>query len=143
MANQPADSNIRVYTWEEFDADARKIADTIKAWGRTFQWIYGPPRGGTPLAVRLSHLLLSDEQRQKTQEIQFVFTPVIPDYYLDFINTLLIVDDIADTGKTLQSFKENGFFIATLFKHPQSAITPDIWIHEKDYRWIQFPWEAP
>ena len=143
MANQPADSDIRVYTWEEFDAEARKLADTIKAWGRTFQWIYGPPRGGTPLAVRLSHLLLPDAQRQKTQEIQFAFKDVMPDYYLNFINTLLIVDDIADTGKTLLPLKEKGFFIATLFKHPQSAITPDIWIREKDDRWIQFPWEAP
>lgn len=143
MANQPPNTSIRVYTWEEFDADARKIADTIKAWELKFRWIYGLPRGGMPLAIKLSHLLLPDNQRKSNINNNFTFREMLPDYIQDFQKEILIVDDIADTGKALLILQERGFFIATLFKHPQSIVTPDIWIREKDNRWIQFPWEAP
>ena len=145
MADRPPNTGLRVYTWEEFDADARKIADTIKAQGLTFRWIYGPPRGGMPLAIRLSHLLLPDNQRTGSENNKFVFTPVLPNYAMlpSYNKYFLIVDDIADTGKTLSHYNVKEFFIATLFKHPQSVVTPDIWIREKDDRWVQFPWEAP
>ncbi|OGY63837.1 MAG: hypothetical protein A3I24_00085 [Candidatus Harrisonbacteria bacterium RIFCSPLOWO2_02_FULL_41_13b] len=140
MANQPPNAGIQVYTWEEFEVDARKIADTIKAWGKKFKYIYGPPRGGVILAVKLSHLLCPDRERKPGLPNNFGFMSF---YMPEFWEKTLVVDDIADTGQTLWNFNNCGSFIVTLFKHPQSTITPDIWIREKDDRWVQFPWEAP
>jgi hypoxanthine phosphoribosyltransferase len=87
--------------------------------------IYGVPRGGLVVAVYISHLLddlpivlrATDTDRGKT----------------------LIVDDIADTGKTLRKF--TGYKIATIYYHKQSIIKPDIWIYQKVRQWIVFPWE--
>jgi len=123
---------VQIYTWQEFEVDVEKIARTIKAWDKKFVYIYGPPRGGLPLAVCLSHRL----------NIELMTNSPLDVLMRAFFSTTLIVDDIADTGKTLQSFKENGFFIATLFKHPNSVVKPDIAIREKQDRWIQFPWEV-
>ena len=76
------------YTWQEFDKDCLKIVEWIKSENLTFKNVYGPPRGGLPLAVKLSHLLnipLSlDTIKQNT----------------------LVVDDISDTGNTLFPIKE-------------------------------------
>lgn len=127
----PQDAKMRPYSWEEFEADAKKIADTIQAWGKNFAYVYGPPRGGLMLAVRLSHLV---------PNLQFVAT--LSGDYEDLCDQILIVDDITDTGKTLERYQRYGFFIATLFKHPNSAVAPDIWIREKDDRWVEFPWET-
>src|SRR3989338_6749649 len=111
------------YTWNQFDKDAKKIASQIQKSGRKFDGVYGPARGGLPLAVVLSHALnipLFDKPKTK--------------------NTL-IVDDIADTGKTLKKYSTT-HFIATVFYHPQSAFIPKIWLHKKESEWILFPWES-
>lgn len=139
----PPNVQIRKYAWEEFETDARKIADTIKSWDKEFPHIYGLSRGGLTLAVRLSHLLLPDHKRKLLSFSRFSIITQLPESLEKFQDSILIVDDIADTGETLSLFKEHNFFIVTLFKHPQSIVTPDIWIREKDSRWIEFPWEAP
>lgn len=122
----------RVYTWEEFASDVEKIAKTIKSWGKEFKYVYGPPRGGLTLAVCLSHRL----------DLKLVFYND-PDPKNDFLaKEVLIVDDIADTGKTLKDYKDGGYFIATLFKHRRSVFEPDIWTKEKGDDWVLFPWET-
>ncbi|MEK9183905.1 MAG: phosphoribosyltransferase [Patescibacteria group bacterium] len=111
----------RHYTWEQFDADTKKIVKLIKKTGKKFDGVWGPPRGGLVSAVMLSHAL----------NIPLLSKPTL--------NTL-IVDDIADTGKTLKTYKGKNF-IVTSFYHQQSAVVPDIWIREKKEQWIVFPWE--
>ena len=96
---------------------ARKIK---KFFPNEFTAIYGVPRGGTSIALHLSHLL----------ELPIVDCPCKAD---------LICDDISDTGRTLRKYKDK--FIVTIYYHKQSIVKPDIWIYEKKTRWIQFPWE--
>ena len=122
---------IQVYTWQDFETDVEKITKTIKAWKKEFIYIYGIPRGGLPLAVCLSHRL----------NRELMISPP-PNDRLGYPETTLIVDDIADSGKTLKHYREAGYFIATLFWRRQSAVKPDIATREKQDRWIQFPWEA-
>lgn len=60
---------------------------------------------------------------------------------------ILVVDDVADTGKTLglvrDHLKERGateIKMATMYYKPWSTITPD-WFEKKTSFWIIFPWE--
>ncbi len=109
------------YTWRQFDADIKKIVRLIKKSKRSFDGVWGPPRGGLVPAVVLSHAL----------DLPILLWPTAD---------TLVVDDIADTGATLNSFRRN--FIATIFYHKQSMVVPNVWIKEKTIAWIVFPWEV-
>ena len=112
-------------TWEQFDSACRQIATKIKQHPKTVTDIFGIPRGGLIPAVRLSHLL------------QLPLTSTIS-------RRTLIVDDICDTGKTLNIYKIFPTNLtATLIYHKQSIIIPDFWIYEKGDVWCIFPWEQP
>jgi hypoxanthine phosphoribosyltransferase len=110
------------YAWNQFDKDAGKIIRQLKKSRKKFDGVWGPPRGGLPLAVVISHAfnipLLTKCKSKRT----------------------LVVDDIADTGKTLNKYAGKNF-IATLFYHSQSKYVPNIWIRKKNKKWIIFPWE--
>lgn len=113
-------------TWERFDSASLEIAETIKAeldllGYQMFKNIYGIPRGGLIVAVRLSHLL----------DLPLTDTPVKKE--------TLIVDDICDSGKTLQKY--NGYATACIYKASNSITTPTWWIIEKK-DFVQFPWET-
>ncbi|MEK9175663.1 MAG: phosphoribosyltransferase [Patescibacteria group bacterium] len=111
------------YTWNQFDRDAKIIASLLRKSGRKFDGVYGPARGGLPLAVVISHALN------------------IPFYNKPKTKNTLIVDDIADSGKTLKRYSKT-HFIVTLFYHSQSKFIPTIWLHKKGTEWILFPWES-
>lgn len=117
-------NDVYAYDWSDFQIDKHKIAAKIKESARKFKNIYGIPRGGLVLAVNLSHLC----------EL-----PLITDKK-DITEDTVIVDEIADTGKTLCRYPKN--FTVTIYKHPQSCFEPNIWIREKGNLWITFPWEA-
>ena len=82
-------------------------------------YIYGPPRGGLPMAVTLSHRL----------NIPLIKTEA--DMFEQYGNkqSVLIVDDIADTGKTLEGMKPlmgPEDLIYTIYYHKQSIVVPDL-----------------
>ncbi len=137
------------YSWEQLDADVEETARAIESSGRQFTHIYGIPRGGYTLAVCLSHRLnlrFADVSRkfmsdQMTVEDFMEVEPGIWTMQNVPLEKILIVDDIADTGRQLQPYRDAGFSIATLFYHKQSTVVPDIWLHEKKEQWIVFPWE--
>ena len=111
---------ISYFTWSEFDESVEQIAKQCEFL--EFSGIYGVPRGGLCLAVALSHKL----------KIKLISEP---------IKNSLIVDDIYETGITLNTFKDiEGAMFYVLF----SKIKP-IWWHtvhiSKKKEWIVFPWE--
>jgi len=62
-------------------------------------------------------------------------------------SNVLLVDDIADSGRTLKvalehvyTFKPKSVRVLTLFKKSRSIITPD-YFHEVIDKWVVFPWE--
>ena len=111
---------ISYFTWNEFDKSVEHIANKCKLL--EFSGIYGVPRGGLCLAVALSHKL----------NINLISEP---------IKNSLIVDDIYETGITLNTFKNiDGAMFFVLF----SKIKPTWWntLHmSKKNEWIVFPWE--
>ena len=111
---------INHFTWSEFDKSVVQIYNKCKLI--KFSGIYGVPRGGLCLAVALSHKL----------KINLISKP---------IKNSLIVDDIYETGITLNTFKNiEGAMFFVLF----SKIKPIWWntVHiSKKSEWIVFPWE--
>jgi len=111
---------IHHFTWSEFDKSVEHIASKCKFL--EFSGIYGIPRGGLCLAVALSHKL----------KINIISEP---------IKNSLIVDDVYETGFTLNNFKDiEGAMFFVLF----SKIKPTWWnsvFLSKKSEWIVFPWE--
>jgi len=109
----------RIVSYDKFVLACKIISEKLPQ--ERFTDIYGIPRGGLVPAVYLSHLT----------GLPLTNFPQHP--------TTLIVDDIADTGHTLEEY--NNYFIATIYYHKQSIVKPDIWVYEKKKQWIVFPWE--
>ena len=111
------------YTWQQFDKDCHEITNWIKGYNLKFKNIYGIPRGGLCMAVKLSHLLDIPLTNKISKET-------------------LIVDDISDTGETLfKLVKEKDNTVITLFYHEQSKFTPLLYMNTKKKLWIHYPWE--
>lgn len=113
------------YTWKQFESDCGKLADIIKQSSRKIDSLYGIPRGGLVLAVRLSHKL---------------GLPLII-HHANIGENTLIVDDIADTGDTMVEFLgRKKYLTATLFYNSSSKYTPAYFCRKK-VGWVVFPWE--
>ena len=111
---------INYYTWGEFDKSVEYIANKCKFL--KFSGIYGVPRGGLCLAVALSHKL----------KINLIKEPK---------KNSLIVDDVYETGITLNTFKGiEGAMFFVLFSKIKPTWWNTVFITEKS-EWIVFPWE--
>ena len=121
----PDPAKKQFYSWKEFENDCDKLAALIKKSGGKIDSLYGIPRGGLIMAVRLSHKL---------------GLPVIM-HDANVGSGTLIVDDIADTGETMMSFLGKKHYItATLFYNPESKCVPTYFCRKKT-NWVVFPWE--
>ena len=110
----------RYFSWSEFDTSVDYIANQCKY--TNFTGVYGVPRGGLCLAVALSHKL----------NIKLIEKP---------LKYSLIVDDVYETGITLNSFKNiegANFFVLISKKKPIWWKTVTL-SYKKE--WIVFPWE--
>jgi hypoxanthine phosphoribosyltransferase len=116
------------YNWEDIDGRVNDLCQRLKH--ESFEAVYGVPRGGLIVAVLVSHKL---------------GIPLITSLRDMYGKKFLVVDDIADTGRTLEKLKRlevcSGATFATLDYHKQSSVVPDYWISEKGDKWIVYPWE--
>ena len=110
----------RYFTWNEFDESVNLIAD--KCRNLDISSIYGIPRGGLCLSVALSHKL----------NIKTTQKPIAHS---------LIVDDIFETGLTLNSFRNiEGANFFVLFSKVDPLWWNTVFVLKKK-EWIVFPWE--
>lgn len=92
-----------------------------------YEYCYGIPRGGLIPATYISYQLGLD---------------MIVEYDLLIPRQkVLVVDDIADTGSTLEPFKEAGYDTACLFYKIRSTVKPTYYVHDASSYWIVFPYE--
>ena len=111
---------IKHFTWDEFDKSVEHIAN--KCMFLECSGIYGVPRGGLCLAVALSHKL----------KINLISEP---------IKNSLIVDDVYESGITLNAFKNiEGAKFFVLFSKKIPTWWNSVYISNKS-DWIVFPWE--
>ena len=116
-----------VLSWEDIEDWVEKLESHIKEKDLHFSGVYGVPRGGLVPATILSYRL----------GIPLLLAPT---------KDCIIIDDIADSGKTLMHFtlndtQFNKYFIATIYYSKRSLVTPDFYTREKNDKWIEFPWE--
>jgi GTP cyclohydrolase I len=112
------------YTWEQFFGDCEILIQQIPDY---IESVYGVPRGGIPLAIRVASV----------KKLRFIAREQ------DITETTLIVDDIIDSGKTRRLFDKNVFFSI----HNKDNIRNKTWsddfsAHKTTKEWIVYPWET-
>lgn len=145
-----------ILTYELFGQAARELATAIADDGFRPDVIIGVARGGLTLAGALGYaldvrLLGSLNVEFYTGVDQTLDAPVLlpPALDLDSLRgkSVLLVDDVADSGRTLalavQLLQAGGGELRTvcLYAKPQTVHQPTYtWRHTD--RWIMFPWSS-
>jgi uncharacterized protein len=145
-----------VLTYELFGVAARELATTIAADGFRPDAIIGIARGGLTLAGALGYALnvkmlgsLNVEfytDVEMTLEAPVVLPPTLDQASLEG-KSILLVDDVADSGRTLalvlQLLEAGGGEVRTvcLYAKPHTVQEPTYtWRHTD--KWINFPWSV-
>jgi len=144
-------------TWERFGGAIHELATVILADRYRPDIVLAVARGGLPVAGALAYAL--DVKHCFTMNVEFytgiderLDSPVVLPPTIDVVDLrgarVLIADDVADTGKTLELVHDEiGTFVAdvrsaVLYLKPWSIMTPE-YVWQTTDRWIEFPWAAP
>ena len=145
-----------VLSWQEYGEAARELSHRLRESGFRPDIVLGIARGGLVLASSLAYALecknlFSINVEFYTGEGTTLATPVVLPPYLDTSDLddarVLVVDDVADTGKTLQLVMDfcQGHVAearsAVLYQKPTTVLEADVVWRETD-RWIDFPWST-
>jgi uncharacterized protein len=110
--------------WQYIDDAVTSLTHQIKSSGLNIEYILGMPRGGLIPAVMLSHKLNIPLFR--------------PGMVLN--NKVLIVDDICDSGSTLQKY--NVITTAVIHYKQSAKVDPNFYYSlAKNDSWYYYPWE--
>ena len=149
-------SEREVLTWELFGRASRELATAVAESGYEPDVVLAVARGGLLPAGSLAYAL--DCKNVFTMNVEFytgvgttLDAPVMLPPLLDVTElddlSVLIVDDVADSGKTLELVDDfcRGHVAevrtAVLYEKPRSVIKADfVWRHTD--RWINFPWST-
>jgi hypothetical protein len=143
-----------VPTWNQMYDMLLNLTEKIRKNGFKPDIIVGVSRGGWPPARVLSDLMgnsnLANVRAEfylgvaETKEEPVLTQPVSMEVAG---KKVLVVDEVADTGKSLKLVKEHivekgamKVKIATVYYKPWSIVKPDYYEKETS-RWIVFPWE--
>jgi len=143
-----------VPSWEQIYELLLNLANRIRKANFRPDVIVGISRGGWPPARIMSDLLENPELANVKAEFYLGVAetkgePMItqPVSVSVMGKKVLVVDDVADTGKSLRLVRshliERGATevkIATIYYKPWSILTPD-WYEKETSSWVIFPWE--
>ena len=145
-----------VLTWELFGSATRAIARDIQASGFRPDVVLAIARGGLTVAGALAYALEVKNCASMNVELytgidQRLDLPVMLPPMFDLVDVaglkVLVADDVADTGTTLQLVQKvleehvAEARTAVLYQKPRSVITAD-WSWRRTERWIDFPWSS-
>ena len=143
-------------TWEDLGTAVDDLARQIQEAGFRPDAVLALARGGLPAAGALAYAL--GVKNMATLNVEFytgveerleepLLLPPVPDLTLLRTERLLVVDDVADTGRTLKLAREfcaeHGPEVKTavLYEKPQSVVDCDF-VWRRTDRWINFPWSS-
>ena len=108
-------------SWNDIERSIDELCIKIQESLLPINSVHGLARGGYIPAVMISHKLN------------------IP-YSTTILRDTLVIDDICDSGKTLE--KAPGLYHAVLHYKPHtSSFVPTLWAKEMGDEWIVYPWE--
>jgi len=125
-----------ILTYDKYAVMLNQLVNKIKGsslYGE-LKFIYGPVRGGLGISLHLSHHL----------DLTWISTIDLNALSYEDKRSVLISDDIADTGRTISGLKNHhrvNFISAVLFIKDRSIVEPEYWI-ERNNNWVYFPWES-
>ena len=138
------------YSYPTFVEDLKNLADRME---KDFDAIVAIARGGMTMAHMLGEywdirdvFVINSIGYEGTKKLSSPTVFNVPD--LTKYRHVLIVDDIADSGETLDAvtktlcrhYPDTAFTTATLFYKPEKSIVePDHWLKKAD-AWIDFFW---
>src|SRR5436305_2386860 len=143
-----------VMSWDDLGRGARDLAEAVAADGYRPDMVLGIARGGLLVAGALGYAL--GIKNTFTMNVEFytgidqrlempMILPPVPDL-LDFADfTVLIADDVADTGATLELVKDfcegkvAEVRCAVLYDKSRSIVKCE-YVWRRTDRWITFPW---
>ncbi|MCZ7533700.1 MAG: phosphoribosyltransferase family protein [Acidimicrobiia bacterium] len=149
-------SEREVLTWDLYGRGVRDLAQQIADDGYAPDILLGIARGGLipagsigyALSIKNCYLINVEYYTDIDERLE---VPVILPPYLDMVDLndadVLVVDDVADTGHTLQKVYEfvadkvNMTRAAVLYEKPQSAIRCE-YVWRRTDKWIDFPWSS-
>jgi uncharacterized protein len=144
-------------TWGDLGTAVEELAEAIHADGWRPDAVLALARGGLPLGGALAYAL--GVKSMATLNVEFytgvderldepLLLPPVPDLSLLRTERLLVVDDVADTGRTLALARdfcaEQGPDVRTavLYEKSSSVVRCDF-VWRRTDRWINFPWSTP
>jgi len=142
---------MKYYAYEDFKTDTNKLIKMVSEFKP--QVIVGIARGGLTLAHAMSEGMdirdvqsIRTELYDKTSKRDSI--TISGECIFDKVLKVLVVDDIADSGETLEvvmkiltsSYAAIEFKSATLFYKETSVYEPHYWLNKAD-GWIDFFWE--
>ena len=145
-----------ILTWERFGEATRELAQEIADSGFEPDIVLAIARGGLTVAGALAYALAVKNCFAMNVEFytsvdERLDVPVVLPPTLDVVDIrgmrVLIADDVADTGKTLELVQREitphvaEARSAVLYYKPRSVIVPEYsWATTS--RWINFPWSS-
>ncbi|MGC4153669.1 MAG: phosphoribosyltransferase [Propionicimonas sp.] len=145
-----------VLTWEGFGIAIRELAGQVVDDGFRPDLILSITRGGLvptgaisyAMGIKNLHIINVEFYTGVGERLPMpVVLPPVPPGVLLSGQTVLIVDDVADTGETLRTVQEfcaehvAEARTAVLYEKPQSAVKCD-YVWKRTSEWISFPWSA-
>ena len=150
------DEQRETLTYELFGTAVRDLAQQVVDDGFEPDIVLAIARGGLGLAMGLAYAL--DVKNLSAVNVEFytgvdqrLDLPVVLPPTLDQVDitgaNVLVADDVADTGKTLELVRDfctgyvAGVRTAVVYEKPRSVVRCDyVWRHTD--RWIDFPWSS-
>ena len=145
-----------VLTYEMFGTAVRELAQQVVDSGYQPDLVLSVARGGLGLGMGLGYAL--DVKNLSAVNVEFytgiderlevpIMLPPTP-AAVDLAGLrVLIADDVADTGKTLEIVREfcadhvAEARIAVIYEKPATVVLPD-YVWRRTDRWIDFPWST-
>ena len=145
-----------ILTWDQFGEASRDLARQVVESGFEPDIVLSITRGGLLPAGAIAYAL--DNKNIHIINVEFytgvderlpepVFLAPLPSTHYLADRTVLIIDDVADTGETLRMVRDfcdehaSESRTAVLYEKPRSVIACDyVWKHTDE--WIAFPWSS-